>query len=427
VNILMVTNTFSPQVGGVARSVQGFSSEFRRRGHRVLVVAPAYEEAPADEVDVIRIPALPHFSGSDFSLPMPVPGRVAVAVRAFAPQIVHSHHPYLLGDTALRVAARHNIPVVFTHHTLYENYVHYVPVDSPRLRRFVLDLATGYCNLCSAVIAPSESVAGLLAERGVQVPVEVIPTGVDLPNFASGDGSAFRVREGIPQSSFLLGHLGRLAKEKNLRFLATAVARFLRRHPEARFLLAGEGPAGEEIRQILDSAGVVDRLHSTGVLGRHELASAYQAMDVFVFASLTETQGMVLTEAMAAGIPVVAVDASGVREVVRDGVNGRLLPGADAEEFAAALTWIADLPPEGRRQLQEGALQTAGRFSMTHTATRALDLYQALIDADPLLEQREAGKWRLTRQRIAEEWKILRNISHAVGDAVRSPPDGDEG
>ncbi len=177
---------------------------------------------------------------------------------------------------------------------------------------------------------------------------------------------------------FLQGKEDRLVLDAGIRpeWLATAVARFLRRHPEARFLLAGEGPAGEEIRQILDSAGVVDRLHSTGVLGRHELAGAYQAMDVFVF---------------------------------------------------AALTWFADLPPEGRRQLQEGALQTAGRFSMTHTATRALDLYQALIDADPLLEQREAGKWRLTRQRIAEEWKILRNISHAVGDAVRSPPDGDAG
>jgi glycosyltransferase involved in cell wall biosynthesis len=423
----MVTNTFTPHVGGVARSVQGFSHEFRRRGHRVMVVAPAYEEALADEVDVVRIPSLPHFSGSDFSLPMPVPGRVAAAVRAFAPHIVHSHHPYLLGDTALRVAARHGIPAVFTHHTLYENYLHHVSVDSPRLRRFVLDLATGYCNLCSAVIAPSESVAGLLAERGVQVPVEVIPTGVDLPHFASGDGSAFRARQGIPQESFLVGHLGRLAQEKNLRFLATAVARFLRRRPEARFLLAGEGPALEEIRQILDRAEVADRLHSTGVLGRHELASAYHAMDVFVFASHTETQGMVLTEAMAAGVPVVAEIASGVREVVRDGVNGRLLPGADVEEFAAALAWIADLPAAGRRQLQEGARQTAGRFSMTQTATRTLDLYQALIGADPPLKQGEAGKWQMTRQRIAEEWKILRNISHAVGDAVRSPPEGDGG
>lgn len=425
-NILMVTNTFTPHVGGVARSVQGFSDEFRRRGHRVLVVAPFFEGTPEQETDVVRLPALQHFSGSDFSVPVPVPGRVAAALRLFAPDIVHSHHPFLLGDTALRVAARHGIPVVFTHHTLYENYTHYVPLDSPRLRRFVLDLTTGYCNLCNAVIAPSETVAGLLTERGVKVPVEVIPTGVDTTLFGSGDGAAFRARMGIPRDAFLLGHVGRLALEKNLRFLAAAVARFLKRHADARFLLAGEGPALAEIRQAFDRAGLGDRLHCAGILGRGELADAYHAMDVFAFASLSETQGMVLTEAMAAGVPVVAVDASGVREVVREGVNGRLIPRADAGEFAAALAWIAGLPSEGRRRLREGVRQTAGDFSMARTATRALDLYQTLIGAGPAPQQSETSPWDMARRRIAEEWKILRNISHAVGDAVLSPPEGDE-
>ena len=425
-NILMVTNTFTPHVGGVARSVQGFSNEFRRRGHRVLVVAPFFEGTPEQETDVVRIPALQHFSGSDFSVPVPVPGRVAAALRAFAPDIVHSHHPFLLGDTALRVAARHRIPVVFTHHTLYENYIHYVPVDSPRLRRFVLDLTTGYCNLCNAVIAPSETVAGLLAERGVKVPVKVIPTGVDTTLFGTGDGAAFRARMGIPPDVFLLGHVGRLALEKNLRFLATAVVRFLHRQSDARFLLAGEGPALAEIRQAFDRGGLAGRLHCAGILGRGELADAYHAMDLFAFASLSETQGMVLTEAMAAGVPVVAVDASGVREVVQNGVNGRLVPRAEEEEFAAALAWIADLSPEGRRRLQEGARQTAGQFSMTRTATRALELYQTLIGAEPAPQQSETSPWDMARRRIAEEWKILRNISHAVGDAVLSPPEGDE-
>lgn len=425
-NILMVTNTFTPHVGGVARSVQGFSNEFRRRGHRVLVVAPFFEGTPEQETDVVRFPALQHFSGSDFSVPVPVPGRVAAALRAFSPHIVHSHHPFLLGDTALRVAARHGIPVVFTHHTLYENYTHYVPVDSPRLRRFVLDLTTGYCNLCHAVIAPSETVAELLAERGVKVPIEVIPTGVDIPLYASGEGAYFRARMGIPGDALLLGHVGRLAHEKNLRFLAAAVALFLRRHAEARFLVAGEGPALAEIRQAFDREGLSGRLHCAGVLGRRELADAYHAMDIFAFASLTETQGMVLTEAMAAGVPVVAVDASGVREVVQDGVNGRLIPRAEAEEFAAALAWIADLSPEGRRRLREGARQTAGDFSMAHTAGRALALYQALIGAGPAPKQSDPSPWRLARRSIAEEWKILRNISHAVGDAVLSPFDGEE-
>ncbi len=200
-NILMFTNTFTPHVGGVARSVQGFTRAFRRRGHRVVVVAPQFEGMPATEADVVRLPAIRHFSGSDFSVPVPLPGRVSRALRELGPQVIHSHHPFLLGETALRVAAFRGLPVVFTHHTLYERYTHYLSGESPRLQRFAAELATGYGNLCDAVIAPSRSVADLLAERGVRVPVEVIPTGVDLGVFSPGEGGALRRRLGMPSRS----------------------------------------------------------------------------------------------------------------------------------------------------------------------------------------------------------------------------------
>jgi 1,2-diacylglycerol 3-alpha-glucosyltransferase len=125
--LIMLTNTFLPQVGGVARSVQRFTDEFRRRGHRVLVVAPVYERSKAPETDVVRVPAVQNFNGSDFSVPVPITRRVAKALKTFSPEIAHSHHPFLLGDTALLVAASRGIPAVFTHHTLYEEYTHYVP------------------------------------------------------------------------------------------------------------------------------------------------------------------------------------------------------------------------------------------------------------------------------------------------------------
>jgi glycosyltransferase involved in cell wall biosynthesis len=419
-NILMVTNTFTPHVGGVARSVQGFASEFRKRGHRVLVLAPLFEGTPKKEQDVVRVPAVQRFSGSDFSVPMPVPGRVTAALRTFSPRIVHSHHPFLLGDTALRIAAIRNIPVVFTHHTMYEHYTHYVPGDSPRLKRFVVELVTGYCNLCDAVIAPSETVAALLRHRGVKVPIEVIPTGVDVQLFASGEGSAFRKRMGIPPDAFVVGHVGRLAPEKNLKFLAEAVSRFLCAHDRARFLVAGTGPSQEEMQRTFAAHGLTDRLHLMGVLGQKELAGAYQAMDVFVFASQTETQGMVLTEAMAARVLVVAVDASGVREVVRDRVNGRLLSHEDQAQFVTALCWLASLNPEERQRLREGTARTATEFSMDHTATQTLALYESLIESAPMQKEIEESLWTAARRRIEEEWRILRNITHAVGGAVLS-------
>ena len=421
-NILMVTNTFIPHVGGVARSVQGFTGEFRRDGHRVLVVAPIFEGTPKDETDVVRVPAIQNFNGSDFSVPVPVSGKVISALKTFTPQIVHSHHPFLLGDTALRVAATRNIPVVFTHHTMYEKYTHYVPGDSPRLRRFVLDLVTGYCNLCDAVIAPSGTVAGEIVRRGVKVPVEIIPTGVNSEVFAAGNGGLFRTRMGIPEDAFLVGHVGRLAPEKNLAFLTEALIRFLLRNERARFLLAGEGPMKKTIETAFAAQGLAGRFHPVGVMDHPELASAYDGMDVFAFASLTETPGMVLTEAMAAGTPVVAVDASGVREVVRDGENGRLLPREDLEEFVSALDWVAGLSPDERQRLKDGIARTADAFSLPRTAAKTLALYESLIGSKPARKTIEPSHWTTARRLIGEEWKIVRNIAHAAGFAVMTMP-----
>jgi len=420
-NVLVLTNTFTPHVGGVARSVERFVAEYRRLGHRVLVVAPELGIAPEVEEGVIRVPALVGFTGGDFAVPVPVPGRVAAAVDRFGPHVVHSHHPFLLGDTALRVAAARGLPVVFTHHTLYECYTHYVPGDSPRMKRFAIELAVGYCNLCDAVIAPSESVEELLRERGVTVPIRVIPTGVDLPRFATGDGAAFRAARGIPPEALVVGHVGRLAPEKNLGFLARAVAGFLEARPEARFLVVGDGPARVTVAEELARRGLAERLHEAGVLGGEELVSAYRAMDLFAFASHTETQGMVLAEAMAAGVPVVAVDAPGAREVVRDRENGRLLPADDEDAFAAALAWVADLRGEARGRLAAAVAETARRFSLERTAADALDLYRYLVRARPAPKELESSLWAMARRRLAEEWKIVRNIAAAAGESVRHP------
>jgi len=428
-----MTNTYLPHVGGVARSVESFAHIYRRLGHRVLIVAPEFEGMPAVEADVVRMPAIVRFNSSDFSVPMPVPGRVSAAIDRFEAEVVHSHHPFLLGDTALRVASSRNLPVVFTHHTLYERYTHYVPGDSPAMKRFVIDLVVGYCNLCDAVIAPSESIQDLIAERGVTSPTVVIPTGVEVERFADGDGAAFRAAEGIAPEALVVGHVGRLAAEKNLDLLVRAVGRFLRERPEARFVVVGSGPSAEGVRARLEEWGVADRLHLTGTLTGSRLVDAYHAMDIFAFASCTETQGMVLTEAMAAGVPVVAVDAPGVREVVRDRENGRLVRGQDEEELALALAWVVDLDPAARERVADAVAATAGRFSLESTARKALDLY-SMVRAGRLrrvgwLDGKaiEQSAWAKARRRVGEEWRILRNIASAVGESMMHPGENPEG
>lgn len=367
--ILMFTNTFTPHVGGVARSVQQFAAEFRSRGHSVLIVAPEFDDMAAEERNVIRIPAIQNFNGSDFSVPAPIPGYLSTVIEEFDPEIVHSHHPFLLGDTALRVSAARDIPVVFTHHTQYEKYTHYVPGDSAVMQRFVIELAVGFCNLCDAVIAPSATIVTRLRRQGVTSKVVEIPTGVDVKHFHRGDGQKARKDAGIDSSTFVVGHVGRLAPEKGLDFLAKSVAEFIADKPEAIFLVAGSGSSETTLREAFNDRGVSDRLIMLGSLERNQLADVYQAMDVFAFASQSETQGMVLTEAMAASTPVVAVDAPGVREVLRDGYNGRMVLKEDKTLFVDALTEIFERKPQEYRCLVDGAMETAKRFSMENTAS----------------------------------------------------------
>jgi glycosyltransferase involved in cell wall biosynthesis len=418
-NIVMVTNTFTPHVGGVARSVEAFTAEYRRRGHRVLVVAPEFPGRPDDEIDVCRVPAIQEFNASDFSVALPLVGLLTDALDAFEPEIIHSHHPFVLGMTALRVARYRNLPLVFTHHTLYEQYTHYVPGDSPSLQRFVIELAVSYCNLSDHVFAPSESIMDLLIRRGVsETPVTVMPTGVDVERFGGGDGSQIRKKLHMPEDAFVVGHLGRLAPEKNLPFLTEAVATFLKRHDTAHFVVVGAGPTEAEMQEIFAREGLAERLHLMGVLENQPLVDALAAMDVFAFASRSETQGMVLTEAMAAGVPVVALDAPGTREVVENWVNGRLLETQSIDGFVAALNWLAELPI-GERQAYKGAARaTARAYSMSHSADKALTCYARLRSRFEGCRLRNDHIWYHLRDLIEAEWDAIAGLGHAVEAAT---------
>ncbi|MGH8582890.1 MAG: glycosyltransferase [Gammaproteobacteria bacterium] len=417
--ILMMTNTFTPHVGGVARSVQSFTEAFRRAGHEVLVAAPLFKGVPASEPGVIRFPAFRNFNGSSFAIPMPEPLRLVAALKPFQPQVVHSHHPFLLGGTALRVAAARGLPLVFTHHTFFDQYTHYLPGDSPAMRRFAQDFVTGYCNLCDAVIAPSKTVADLLRSRDVHRPIRVIPTGIDTRSFKPGDRRAARERLGIPSDAWVVGHVGRLVLEKNLLFLADAVARFLLRQRSAYFLLVGDGPLKAPIAAVFESAGLAARFRAAGVLENAPLADAYRAMDAFAFASHTETQGMVLLEAMATGVPVVAVAASGVRELVRDGYNGRLLKRDDPACFAAALEALARQTTEAREAMRNQSQATADALDIRVTAAQTLDLYDALTQLAPSSKRLRASPWAAAFRRLRGEWQLFRNVMKAAGESLR--------
>lgn len=417
-NIIMVTNTYLPHVGGVAQSVERFTQSYRQRGYRVMVIAPGYGDTINSSDYVTRVPSIQDFNKSGFSVSLPIPLYLAQTIKNFNPEIIHSHHPFLLGNTALRIAASRNLPVIFTHHTMYEKYLHYLPGDSVKLRRFVIELSVRYANLCDHVIAPSASVVEILNKRGIKTPVSIIPTGVDAERFASGDGKAFRKELGIPPNAFVIGYVGRLEPEKNLHFLSEAVVQSLQDIETAHFLVVGSGSSGEVIAQKLAYKGLSKRLHAPGTLTGQNLVNAYHAMDIFAFASKTETQGMVLVEAMAAGIPVVGIDAPGVREVVSDGKNGRLLAEESIGAFAEALRWVHALSRNQYKALQRAARETAEAFSESTCARKSLNLYEQVRHAKQLAKPtRESILTPLVR-RLECEWDLLLKKLGAVAGTV---------
>ncbi len=408
-NIAMFTNTYLPHVGGVANSVTTFVRSFEEAGHNCLVVAPKFKGAEASDEKVLRVQAIKEFNGTDFSVRLPEPVRISERMQEFRPDILHSHHPFLLGDSALRVSRRRGIPVVFTHHTLYERYTHYLPVKLEGMERLAILLATEYANLCDHVIAPSESIARLLQERGVTTPISAIPTGIDPDQFAAGDKERGLENHDLQGEGPVVGHVGRLAEEKNLRYLVGAVLRFLESTEDVRFLLVGKGPMETELRELIDASPASNRVRFAGSLSGKDLADAYAAMDVFAFASTSETQGMVLAEAMAAANPVVALDAPGAREVVEDRHNGILLPeDARENDFAKALAVATE--PEKNSGMRDHALQTARRFSRQRCAEQLLDVYGALRERElnnrPLPGKRENDFETISR-RVELEWDLL--------------------
>jgi 1,2-diacylglycerol 3-alpha-glucosyltransferase len=423
-NICMFTNTYLPHVGGVARSVHNFAQDLRKTGHRVLIVAPTFAEAGTDDIEdemIIRVPAIQNFSGSDFSIRIPVPFYIDEKMDAFKADIIHSHHPFLLGDAAFRAARRRRLPLVFTHHTLYEEYTHYVTGDNRNFRRFARHLSTVYANLCDQVVAPSKSIADLIQARGVTTPVTEIPTGVDTAFFGSADGHAFKKKWQIPENAFVIGHVGRLAPEKNLVFLTESVARSMKRLSDTCFCVAGEGPEKAQLHDIFEAHDLLDRLILTGNLKGKDLAGAYQAMDMFVFSSKSETQGMVLTEAMAAGTPVIALDAPGVREVVRHNQNGVLLDGdADCKAFSQALC-DAVSHPEKTAAWRDCALQTAQDFSREICAQKLSDLYEYAIsrgNGASVIEKTDMEPWETFLLAIRTEWNLITEKVHTIAKTI---------
>ena len=374
----LFTNNYLPFRGGVATAVETLRQGLEALGHRTWIFAPAAQSPHADPPYVFRYPSIPAPTYPGFSLPLPVSRRLGRVARALELDVVHVHHPFLLGLTGRRLARRQRCPLVFTYHTRYEKYAHYVPLPPRLVRSLAVRLACRFADSADLIVAPSEHVADTLRRRGVAAPVAVIPTGVDLELFSPASRERARHRLGLPPDGLICLYTGRLDREKSLERVLDAFESVAVAVSTATLHLVGKGSHSQALERRAAAGRARPRIVFHGGLVREALPDYYRAADLFLFASETETQGLVLAEAHACGLPAVAVRASGVDEVVTDGETG-ILTKADTGEMADAA--IGLLLDAGRRASMGQAARrlVEARFAAPRQTAAMVAHYEALL------------------------------------------------
>lgn len=377
-HIAFFTNFYLPVVNGVVRSVESFREELTRQGNNVFIFAQE-NNGYQDEVPFIfRYPSLNLPMQLDVPAVIPVSPFVDKLLPSLGLDVIHTHHPILLGQTAARKADELGLPLVFTFHTQYREYTHYIPLPQDVIQEFLKDtvesLLKAFMRKCQHIVIPSTSMKEILVhDYGLQDRFTVVPTGIDLEPYRKANGKALRARMNWKRDKVLIS-IGRLAEEKNWPVLLQAAKKVYKKYPNLRVILIGDGPQRKELEDLAAELGIAERVTFTGQLPFSEVAVYLKAANIFGFASVTETQGLVTMEAMAAGLPVVAVDASGTRDIVDDGEQGYLVPN-DADALAKSMIRVLE-SPERMRKFKSNALKKAKVFDVENCARQLMDVYE---------------------------------------------------
>jgi len=376
----LFTNNYLPFRGGVTTAVETLRRGLEALGHSVWVFAPAWREPHADPAFVFRYASAPAPTYPGFAIPLPFSRRLSRAARDLELDVVHAQHPFLLGVTARRLARAEGRPLVFTYHTRYEKYAHYVPLPERLVAAAAVRLASRFADSADLVVAPSARIAESLAAGGVTSPIATVPTGVPLDLFCPGDRGEARRTLGLPEGVPLCLYVGRLDREKSVERVIDAFGSIAGAVSGARLLLVGQGSYETALKRLAAASPARAAIDFMGSVVREELPPYYRAADLFLFSSETETQGLVLAEAHACALPAVAVRASGVDEVVRDGETG-LLTKSDAQDLADAAIGLL-LDADRRLGMGRAARELAGRdFSAMRQVEVMAGLYRRLLSA----------------------------------------------
>ncbi|HEB86663.1 MAG TPA: glycosyltransferase family 4 protein [Gammaproteobacteria bacterium] len=402
-HILMISDVYFPRVNGVSTSIKIFIGEHQKLGNKVTLVCPDYTDKMQIDYDVehaiIRLPAR-HvlFDPEDRLIKSSHFQGLLDILQPCGIDIIHIQTPFVAHRFGVKLSGILNVPCVETYHTFFEEYFHhYIPLVPKRILRSLSQrFSVRQCNQLDAVIVPSTAMKNVLSDYGVSTEISIIPTGLRISEFEGGDGSRFRKTHGIAANRPLLVFIGRVALEKNIHFLLDMLIVVKRQIPDVLLIIAGEGPARKTLQKYTHKLALADNVMFVGYMSREqELLDCYRAGQAFVFSSRTETQGLVLLEALACGLPVISTAVMGTIDVLDDQEGGCLIANEDVDDFGGKVIKL----------LYDNRLQNVLR----HQASRYIQLWSAPVFA------RKSSK--LYHQLIQEE-KIDNDLPSLLPEPV---------
>jgi len=383
--IAFFTNCYKPLVNGVVTSIVSLKEAYERKGHETYVFAPQVDGYIDQEKNVFRYRSVNLTKKVKYPIAIPLSFRAKKVITEFNPDIIHVHHPFVLSSPAIMYGKKLGIPKILTLHTQYERYAYYIaPIPEKLTQEAIKRIIFNLAYKIDCITTPSGSMKELIKSYGIKNRIEVIPNAIDLDPFRQKDElkcSEIRKRYNLKEDDKVILYVGRVAQEKSIDKIIEALAITKRKGiSNVRLLIVGGGPAIEELKNLVRSLQIEEQVIFTGEVKNEEIRHYYKIAYLFTIASTTETFGIVIIEALASGIPVLAVKAPGAVDILTDGLDGLLVDNDnDIEKFANALDKIIR-EPELRERLSQGALKTSERYSIDIVSERMLNLYREVME-----------------------------------------------
>ncbi|MFH1509365.1 MAG: glycosyltransferase family 4 protein [bacterium] len=388
-NIGFFTDSYTPQIHGVVTSINLFRDALIKQGHNVYVFAPADPEGKKlEEENVFRFASTKSIVVPNIPFTIPISFKNASAIPKLELDLIHSHTPATMGLLADYYCYTKNLPHVYTYHTYYPEYIkHYFLKGKVITPKMVAKYDKFYCNRTNHVIAPSAKLEKVLRSFGVEVPITVLPTGLELEKFADVDADNFRRKFKIDQKTKLLLYVGRVATEKNIEYLIKMFQTLVKNEPDSLLAIVGDGPGREGYEKLAKELGIADKVLFTGFIDREEVVQGFKAADLFLFASLTDTQGVVIFEAIASGTPVVMLKDEGLIDVVKEGVTGYTVDGYEEDMAKKVLEVLRD--EKTHAKLSANCLAARPSLSIDFYAKKLEEVYKDTVAKHSEIPEKE--------------------------------------